>query len=194
MDTNFFQTGIFIYGILPFLIFIARIMDVTIGTLRIVFISKGKNLVVPLLGFFEVLIWIFAVSWIMQNLNNLVCYFAFAGGFAVGNYIGLKVEGKLAIGLEVVRVITQKEANSLIEALHSQGYGTTSVDAKGSTGNVHIIYSIVKRSDIRDVIRMIESFNPAAFYTLEDIRTVHSGIFPTHTKNFRLYRKWRTGK
>jgi uncharacterized protein YebE (UPF0316 family) len=66
----------------------------------------------------------------------------------------------------------------LIEHLQTKGYGVTSMPARGSTGDVHVIFTIVKRSDAVNVLRIIERFNPKAFYTIEDIRSVQEGIFP----------------
>ena len=110
MDSSFFQSDIHIYIILPLLIFLARICDVTLGTIRIIAVSKGLKRLAPFLGFFEVFIWILAISRIMQNLNNPICYIAYAGGFAAGNYVGMKVEEKVALGIILIRVITYKEA------------------------------------------------------------------------------------
>ncbi len=84
MENTFFSSDLFSYAILPLLIFLARICDVSIGTLRIIFVSKGVKKVAPVLGFFEVLIWIIAISKIMQNLDNYVNYIAYAAGFATG--------------------------------------------------------------------------------------------------------------
>ena len=194
METTFINTDLFTFVILPILIFMARIMDVSIGTLRIVFISKGHKVIAPLLGFFEVLIWIFAIGKIMQNLDNWVCYFAYAGGFAMGNWIGLKIEEKLAIGFEVVRTITQEGAHELIDALHHEGFGTTSVEAKGKSGIVHLIFMIIRRSNIKDIVDKINRYHPNAFYSIEDARMVHSGIFPLQVKKTAHYRRWRRGK
>ncbi|GAE87820.1 hypothetical protein JCM21531_1220 [Acetivibrio straminisolvens JCM 21531] len=80
------------------LIFFSRIIDVTIGTIRIIFVSRGKKYLAPVLGFFEVLVWIVAISQVMQNLNNFACYFAYAAGFATGTFVGIIIEEKLAIG------------------------------------------------------------------------------------------------
>ncbi len=96
---DFFGSDWFNYLVLPAAIFLARICDVTIGTLRIIFVSKGNKLIAPVLGFFEVLIWIIAITRIIENLNNPFCYVAYAAGFATGNYIGLRVEEKLAVGI-----------------------------------------------------------------------------------------------
>jgi uncharacterized protein YebE (UPF0316 family) len=198
MDTNFFGTDLYVYFLLPLLIFLARICDVTIGTMRIIMISKGKKLLAPVLGFFEILIWIMAISKIMQNLSNPVCFIPYAGGFAIGNYVGMKVEEKLAIGLIVLQIITQKDASELIKELREMGFGITEIDAIGKGKKVHVIYSIIKRHDIPVVTERINHFNPKAFYTIEDIREVSQGVFPAHSIGTshgisRVWR-WRKGK
>jgi uncharacterized protein YebE (UPF0316 family) len=169
---------LYAYIILPFLIFLARIIDVSIGTLRIMFVSKGTRKIAPLLGFFEVLVWILAISEIMQNLNNWICYVAYAAGFATGNYIGMLIEEKLAMGVLIVRIITQKLADNLIYNLKEQGFGVTMVDAKGTNEDVHIIYTIIQRHELRKVVSIIKEFNPKAFYSVEDVRFVNEGVFP----------------
>ena len=99
---DFLSSPYFTYLVMPILIFCARIADVTLGTMRIVFVARGNKLMAPLLGFFEVFIWIVAIGQVMEHANNLVCYISYAAGFATGNYFGLLVEGKLAIGLQVI--------------------------------------------------------------------------------------------
>lgn len=131
MFADIYNSDIFSYGILPLLIFIARISDVTIGTLRIVMVSKGQKYIAPLLGFFEVLIWLITMSKIMQNVDNWVNYVAYAAGFAAGNFIGLILEEKLAMGLVQIQIITRKEASDLIAKLKASGFGVTSHDAQG---------------------------------------------------------------
>ncbi len=173
-----------------------RIVDVTMDTLRIVFISRGNKIVAPILGFFGVLIWLLAITQIMQHLDNFICYVAYAGGFATGNYIGLILEEQMAIGFQVVRVITSKDSSPLIEDLRTKGYGVTSIWAEGKSGDVHIIYSIVKRSNVKAVIEIINFFNPKAFYSIEDVRSLnaqHSLFSPDFKKNNR-YRWLRRGR
>src|SRR5690554_6148613 len=129
---NIFDGVFFEYILLPFLIFFARILDVTIGTIRIVMVSKGQKLWAPILGFFEILIWLLAISRIFENLDNWVNYVAYAGGFSVGNYIGLIIEERLAMGIVKIQIITRKSAAELIVNLKNAGYGITYHDAKGS--------------------------------------------------------------
>ncbi|MBI1183342.1 DUF2179 domain-containing protein [bacterium] len=156
--------------VIPALIFFARILDVSIGTMRIVFIARGAKGIAPLLGFFEVLIWLIAMGQIMQNLSNIASYLAWASGFAVGNYVGLIIEEKLAIGNLLVRVITAKPAHELIESLKKAGFGVTSVDAFGAQGPVNIIFTLFKRKDLEQVLSIVKAHNPNAFYTIENVR------------------------
>ncbi|WP_430811693.1 MULTISPECIES: DUF2179 domain-containing protein [unclassified Carboxylicivirga] len=167
------------YIAIPLLIFLSRVADVTIGTLRIVFISKGLKILAPILGFFEILIWLLAMSKIMQNLDNWLYFVAYAGGFAMGNYVGLKIEERLALGYVNIQIVTQKPGTYLIQNLSEAGYGVTYLNAHGSKGNVNIIYCVLKRKDLPEVTGIIKKFNPKAFYTLEDIRLANSGVFRT---------------
>ena len=189
LDT-FYDSSLFTYFILPFLIFLSRIMDVSIGTIRIVMVSKGQKVWAPFLGFFEVFIWLVAISKIFENLDNWVCYFAYAGGFATGNYIGLIIEEKLALGIVRIQIITRKSAADLIANLKRAGYGITHHDAHGSNEKVSIIYSIIKRTEIQKVENIVKSTNPKAFYSIEDVKSVSHGLFPLNT----VTRQWRKGK
>ncbi|MBP1711027.1 MAG: hypothetical protein H6Q49_1229 [Deltaproteobacteria bacterium] len=173
-----YHSEIFKFVILPALIFMARICDVTLDTLRIIYVSRGMKFAAPMIGFFEVLIWLMAISQIFQNLSNPVCYIAYAGGFAMGNFIGIILEEKMAIGTVVIRIITQKESMQLIEVLKTNRYGVTHVDAQGVMGPVKIIFTIVKRKDIDRVLKIVRACNPLAFFTIEDVRSVRKGVFP----------------
>ena len=173
-----FGSEIFKWGIIPFFILLARVLDVTLGTMRIVFVSREFKYLPSLLGFFEVLIWLFAIRTIMQNLNNVICYIAYAAGFALGNFIGIYIEKRLAIGKSILRIITNKDATELITHLRSTGYGVTSMDAQGVKGKVHVIYLTIERCDFEKITEIIRKFDTKTFYTLEDIRLVRKGIFP----------------
>ena len=139
----------FAWVILPLLIALARIIDVSIGTIRIVLLAKGNRTIAPILGFFEVIIWLLSISQIMQNLDNIVSYIAYGAGFAAGNWIGLIIEDKLALGDLQIRVITKKTATELIQYLKKEGYGITSLKAQGARGDVNIFYTIIHRKDLK---------------------------------------------
>ena len=133
---------------LPLLVFLAELCVVTIGTIRIIFIARGMKVLAPVLGFFEVSIWLFAIGQIMQNLSNLGCYLAFAGGFTAGNFLGVLIEKKLAIGNVVVRVITPKDVGGLIVGLQAAEYGVTMIDAHGATGPVKLVLTAIRRKEL----------------------------------------------
>lgn len=185
---EFIHTDLFTYVILPLFIFCARIIDVSLGTMRIIFVTKGMRKVAPIIGFFEVFIWLLAISRIMQNLDNWVCYVAYAGGFATGNLIGMIIEEKLAIGHEMIRVITRRDATSLIDELRETGHGVTWLDAKGADGDVAILYIIARRSMIPEVLHLINKHNPRALYTIEAIKYVNKEIF--HKSEEERERSW----
>ncbi|MCW4032888.1 MAG: DUF2179 domain-containing protein [Candidatus Bathyarchaeota archaeon] len=175
--TFILNSEIFSYVILPLLIFFARILDVSLGTIRIVLISKGLKYFAPIFGFFEVLVWILAIGQIIQHIDNILLYIAYAGGFAIGTFVGIKLENRLSLGLVVLRVITRKDASELIGLFKHQHHGFTVVEAEGPSGPVHIIFSVVNRRDLKEVIADIKKFNPHAFYTIEDARFASIGIF-----------------
>lgn len=163
---------------LPLLIFATRIVDVTLGTIRIIFVSRGRKILAPLLGFMEVLIWITVVSEIVGSAQSFVAYIAYASGFAAGNYVGMVIEDKLAIGTLVVRIILSQNGKNLIDQLRESGYGVTYVDGHGSTGPVMLVYTVVMRKELEKVVSIIESASPKSFFTVEELRSVQQGIFP----------------
>jgi uncharacterized protein YebE (UPF0316 family) len=162
---------------LPVIIFFSRVCDVSLGTLRHVFISKGFRTIVPVLGFFEVLIWIIVVAQVMKNLNNVACYLAWASGFATGTYVGLYIEERLALGLQVIRIITNQNCDELIEALKQDNHGVTIVDAQGAVGPVKMIFTIIQRKNVQAVSKLISKYNPTAFYSVEEIKNANMGVF-----------------
>jgi uncharacterized protein YebE (UPF0316 family) len=187
---DFYHSDLFNYGLLPFLIFVSRITDVTIGTIRIVMVAKGQKMIAPILGFFEVLIWLIAISKIIQNLDNWVCYVAYGAGFATGNYIGMIIEEKLAVGIVQLQIITRADAHQLIEKLKADGYGITHQEAHGAVEEVSIIYSIIKRTDLPKVDEIIKTFNPNAFYSIADVKFVNKGLYSA----INPMQRWRKGK
>lgn len=185
--------------VIPFLIFIARVVDVSMGTIRVIFVSRGMKSLAPIVGFFEILIWLLAIGQIMKNLSNPICYIAYAGGFAMGNYVGIRVAEKLSLGVVLIRVVTKKDALSLVECLNSENYGVTSVDGHGTGGEVKVVFTIVPRREVRKVVELVKKFNPNAFYSLEEVGFVEKGIFPVRRswQDFcllRLLRPFRKGK
>ncbi len=170
---------IFVYIILPLLIFLARVVDVSLGTVRIIFISKGFKLLSMLIGFFEVLIWLTAINQIWSNLSNVWLYFAYAAGFATGNYVGIWLDEKISLGNAMVRIVIRKNSHRLIRELKHHNYRLTIVNGQSGSeeADVKIIFSVVKRKDLKKVFEIINDVNPKAFFTVEDIRSARKNEF-----------------
>jgi len=198
-DLLFANSEIYTWIVLPLLIFAARVLDVSLGTVRVIFISRGLKYLAPIVGFFEIIIWLLAIGQIMKNLSNPVCYIAYAGGFAMGNFVGIYIAEKLSLGLVMIRVVTKMDAAPLVEFLKAENYGVTSVDGHGTSGEVKVVFTIVPRREVRSVVELIKRFNPQAFYSIEEVGLAEKGIFPDR-KNWRDFnllgflRPFRKGK
>jgi uncharacterized protein YebE (UPF0316 family) len=191
------HSSVFLAVALPLLIFVARVSDVTLGTLRMVFVARGEKGRAALMGFFEVLIWLSVISYILQNLTSVWNYLAYAAGFAAGNYLGLKIEEKMALGLLGVTVITHRDARELIDRLRQEQYGITSVSATGATGRVRIVFSVIRRKHLEDLRQIVERFHPNAFIAIQNVRSVSKQVYPyqdlgRRPTDFLLW--WRKGK
>jgi len=169
---------IYSWVILPLLIFIARICDVSMETIRVIYISKGIKYLAPIIAFFEIVIWLLAMEMVMNDLSNIANFLAFAFGFAMGTYVGLVIEEKLSIGKVILRIVTTGESNDeIISFMRSENYGTTMIDATGSRGNVKMILSLVNRTEVGHITEKIQKTNPHAFFSIEDVRYVNEGVF-----------------
>ncbi|NLU26156.1 MAG: DUF2179 domain-containing protein [Hungateiclostridium thermocellum] len=183
---GFFESEFFAWAVLPFLIVMARMLDVTLGTLRIIFVSRGNRLIAPILGFFEVLIWIVVIGQIMKNLNNPLTYFAYAFGFAIGNYLGIEAEEKLAIGFLVIRLFVISGEEDLRAKIIDAGFGVTSIEGRGSTGKVTILFSVIKRKDLDRYLSIVNESSQEIFYSVETATAAHLGIYPSQKKKKHL--------
>jgi uncharacterized protein YebE (UPF0316 family) len=175
--------------LLPLLIMVSRIFDVSLGTLRHVLNARGVKNLSPILGFFEVLIWIVVVKQVMNAADNWMCYIGWAGGFALGNYIGLIIEERLALGMQVMRIITSKDDTELIKALRKDNHGITVIDGEGANGPVKIIFSVMKRKNIMDAEKLIAQFHSDAFYSIEDVKESSHGVFTKKDKRMQILRQ-----
>lgn len=177
--------------ILPLMIFCGRIIDVSLGTLRIIFVSKGEKGIAPIIGFFEVFIWIVVISEILTRANDIVAYLSYAAGYATGNYVGILIEQRIAFGILLCRIYTKGDGKGLVKLLSKYGYGATIIHGSGSVGEIDIVETVVERKCLKDVTKIIEEYDPSIFYVAEDVRSKQGGIFP---KTKRLLLRWRAGK
>ena len=180
---NFFDSNLFTWVLLPLFIFCARIVDMSLDTLRIIMIGHGRKFLAAFCGFIEVSIWLLVARQVIVNLPNPLCFFAYAGGFATGNYVGMWIEERVAVGFQEVRVVISPEESGLIEELKKRGYGLTIVAGCGGMGPVSLISMIVPRAGVSGALALVRQFSPKAFYSIEDVCEVSQGVFPEVRKS-----------
>jgi uncharacterized protein YebE (UPF0316 family) len=178
------DSPVFSWVILPLLIFVARICDQTIGTLRLIFVSKGFKHIVPFLAFFESMIWLIAISQILSHLDNAATFLAYGLGYATGNYVGMLFEERLSIGSVIIRIFPKEHIPQFIETLHKHNYGYTIINAEGSTGELKIIFCIINRKYLSHLIGQINTIDSNTFYTIEEVKSVKKGIFKSSERKY----------
>lgn len=161
---------LFDYLIMPLLIFCARVGDVSINTLRIMFMMNGKKNIAPFLGFFEALIWLLAIGQIFQNIGNPISYLAYAAGFGTGTYVGMYFDEKLAFGRVLVRVITPQPMVELMDFMKDNDHRFTNVGGEGRFGKVNLLFTVLKRDSLKAFIEKVRSLDEKAFYTIEGVK------------------------
>lgn len=168
-------------------VFFLRIIDVSIGTFRIILISQGHRNIAPLLGFVEILIWLTAIGKVLNNLDGVYSYIIYAAGFATGNYVGMLLESKISIGFQSLRIITSEKVTALPMALKDEGCDISIVNGKGSKGEILLIYTVVPRRRVKRIIEITQSIEPNAFITVEDVRSHNSSFIASRKKFFGLF-------
>lgn len=163
--------------LLPVVIFFGRICDVSLGTLRIIFVSKGERYKAPIVGFFEVFIWVVIIAQIFSHANSVIAYIAYAAGYAAGNYVGILVENRIAFGYQLIRAYTRKEASELIKVLNTKNIGATIIRGEGAISRVSIIEVVIDRKSMGQALKVMQKFDENMFYLVEDIRYKKKGIF-----------------
>lgn len=167
---------IFGYVILPLLIFLARIIDVSINTIRIIYVLGGRRLTATLLGFIESFVWLMAIRQIFQHLDNWVSYIAYPAGFAMGIFVGMMIEERIAYGKVIIRIITRKEIDQLKEYLTTQNHRFTILKALGPDGDESVIFTVLERERLEELTTKLKEILPTAFYTVEKVnRASESG-------------------
>lgn len=165
--------------VLPAIIFAARTLDMTLSTLRVVFIAQGRKTLAPFVGFFEALIWILVINQVLQHLSNPLCAIAYASGFAAGSSLGLYVEQCLAMGMQILRVIVPgSDAGGLAEKLRGADFGVTVADGEGLKGPVKILFALVRRRDVNRALELVRQHDPRIFYTIEGVRQAAAHLPP----------------
>ncbi len=162
------------------LIFALRVCDVSLGTLRTVYTLQGRKYRAAGIGFIEVIIFIFAISQVIRNLQNPVLMVAYAGGFATGTFVGLWLEEKLALGNAQLRIISRDKGEEIAEELWMRDFGATVVPGYGREGTVSLIFSIIPRKSIEECVRIASSRDPKSFVSVSDSRYLFRGYVGHH--------------
>jgi uncharacterized protein YebE (UPF0316 family) len=155
---------------LPVLIFCCRVVDVSLGTIRTILVVRGNRVIAPLLGFVEVTVWILAVSSVVQRLHEPVNIVAYASGFATGNWVGMWLESKLALGYQIVRIISRNRGHSIAHAARLAGFGVTTLYGRGKDGPVVVCFVVTARRQTPRVLEIAREVDPEVFSTVEDTR------------------------
>lgn len=171
---------------LPILIFLARVCDVSIGTVRIILVIGGRPWISALLGFFEVLIWVLAVGGVITNLTNPVALVSYAGGFATGVILGMLIEERMALGYRIVRAISTDKSINLSERLRERGWFVTHVDGKGRSGLVDIAFLFIKRRHLSALRHDIAETDPNAYISVSQADRPTAAAFSADTRFGRL--------
>ena len=166
------------YVVLPGLIFLARVADVTVATVKLMFVVNNAKRVAATLGFIESLITIIALSRIMQDASNFMAYVMYAAGFATGTFVGMRIEEKLAYGTVMIRVISRTISAELIDYLTRKQYRYSMVDANDHVGNTQVLFTVCKRSRLPEFQRTLEEVAPQALYTIEGVKKVSQDFLP----------------
>ncbi len=159
----------------PLIIFGLRIVDVSLATLRMLMVMRGRKQIAPLIGFVEVLIWIFAVGTAIRYLHSPLHLIGYAGGFAMGTLVGVWIEEKMALGMAAVRVMSQYGGSEIAGSLRQRGFGVTQFAAQGRDGHVEVLYTVLRRRDVSGVLKQVSRQDPHAFVTVEEPRAIHRG-------------------
>ena len=157
------------------LIFCLRMIGVALGTVRMILIGRGQRKIAPLLGFIESMIWVYAISQVITNLDNIFNIVGYSGGFAVGTLVGMWIENKLALGYVEINVISMAHDSEIVEKLRQADYGVTEFSGSGQSGAVNKIATIVSRKDIKAVFQLVNKVDPQSFIIVDDMAVAKRG-------------------
>lgn len=163
--------------LLPLVIFFLRVMDMSLDTLRVLFVIRGHRPFAWMVGFFQSMIWVIAVTSVLSNLDNLWNLFGYAGGFATGNVVGMAIEERLALGYSNIRIISSRRGSAVAEAIRDSGYAATEIAGRGKDGTVAVITSSIRRRDIDALRRQVLQIDQDAFLTVEEVQPLHRGFW-----------------
>ncbi len=159
------------------LIFTARLLDVGMATIRMILVVRGKRIVSALIGFVEAIIYVVAIGKVLDGMDNPYNVLAYASGFAAGNYVGVYLEEKMALGSIIVQVITEHKITDLVEKLRDKGFGVTVIEGYGRNGIRHLLNVTLQRKNLSKLYNVIDEHDEKAFVTITDARAIRGGYF-----------------
>lgn len=165
-----------------FAIFIARVADVTLATFRTLMVVQGRRVPAAIIGFFEISIYVTALSKVVNNLDNPLNLLSYALGFAYGNYLGITIENKVALGNLSVQIILKTPDNKLKELLRGSGFGVTVLVGQGLEGTREILNLVINRKDLKRLKKLVYEYDETAFITVNNINPISGGYFATSKK------------
>jgi len=157
------------------LIFCLRLIDVSLGTMRMIMINRGQRKIAPLLGFVEVTVWVVAISQVITNLDNLFNILGYSGGFAAGTLVGMWIEDKLALGHVEISIFSTTQGWKIVQKLRQADYGVTELTGNGRSGVVNLITTIVPRRDVKNIFQLVNQTDPKSFIAVDDMKDVKRG-------------------
>lgn len=158
-------------------IFGLRLVNQSLDTVRFLMTIRGRNGVAWVLGFLETTIWVLTLSAVISQLNNILYVIAYSAGFATGNWVGVLIEGRLALGHMFLRIISPKKGRAIATKLRKAGYGVTEIPARGKDGTVSILNVSVRRRDVKRVHKLAQKVDSKAFISSEDTRPLRRGFW-----------------
>jgi uncharacterized protein YebE (UPF0316 family) len=158
-------------------IFALRVSDMSLDTLRMLFVMRGRKSVAWVLGFFQSVIFVVAITSVLQNMGNLLNVIGYAAGFATGNVVGMLIEERLAIGHILLSVISSRRGSAIAECLRDAGYAVTEIPARGKDGMVTLLNCNVLRKNVDKVRQLVNTVDDEAFITADDVRPVRRGYW-----------------
>ena len=148
-------------------IFLLRVIDQSLGTMRSLLVNKNRTVYAALIGLVESVIWILAISQVIKDIDDPVLITAYAAGFAAGTILGSYIESIVGVGNIVVRVFCPAESPSVAESLRKDGYGVTVIDGEGKDGPVKIYLCVIPRRKLKEVLNTIQEINPNTYVTTD---------------------------
>ena len=158
-------------------IFALRVSDMSLDTLRMLFVMRGSKTIAWVLGFFQSLIFVVAITSVLQNMGNPLNVIGYAAGFASGNVVGMLIEERLAIGHILLSVISSRRGSAIAECLRDGGYAVTEIPARGKDGMVTLLNCNVLRKNVDKVRQLVNTVDDEAFITADDVRPVRRGYW-----------------